>query len=92
MINFYKKLLERDKIDRAEFDRVVPDAFRAKRAIYFKAFDVYKTNVLYGLETETETEREEIINWYNTLRDIPDIGITPTTEFPLIPEKIAKYI
>lgn len=38
---------------------------RAKRNVAFKAFDIYKENVNYGLVSETQEEHTAIVEWYN---------------------------
>ena len=40
---------------------------RSQREVILTAFDKYKTNVLYGIETETEEQKKEVIEYYNKL-------------------------
>ena len=40
---------------------------RSQREAILTAFDKYKTNVLYGIETETEEQKNEVIEYYNKL-------------------------
>ena len=40
---------------------------RGQREAVLTAFDKYKTNVLYGIETETEEQKKEVIEYYNKL-------------------------
>ena len=71
------------------------DLFRGFRKAQFTAFDIYKSNVEYGIEVEDELRRTEILSWYNTMLDFPDqinennyITIT----YPVTPECIRKYL
>ena len=70
-------------VDRANAS---PEYLRQKRAKVFKAFDVYKENVNYGLVEETEQEHENIKIWYNACLDLNKNAIEN------VPEKIAKYL
>jgi hypothetical protein len=65
--------------------KISPDILRQKRAIVFKAFDVYKENVNYGLVEETEQEHENIKNWYNACLNLDKNAIEN------VPEKVRKY-
>ena len=71
------------------------DDSRYFRKVQFEAFDIYKSNVEYGIEVEDELRRTEILAWYNTMLDFPDqinennyITIT----YPVTPECIRKYL
>lgn len=57
---------------------------RARRKEILNAFDIYKTNVYYGIEEDEE--REQILSWYQDLLDLNE------TAFDNIPERIRKYI
>lgn len=59
---------------------------RAKREPLLRAFDIYKTNLSYGIFTESESEHNEIISWYKDLLDLKDNAFTN------IPENISKYL
>lgn len=48
-------------------------AVRRQRARYLKAFDIYKSNVSYGVETETEEQKAEVLAWYSALLDITEL-------------------
>lgn len=68
---------------------------RNERYIYLKAFDIYKTNVYYGIETETTEEHDEIISWYNQILNITNISIMDIDNeitFGNIPKKILRYL
>ena len=70
-----------------------PDVLRQKRARAFKAFDVYKQNVNYGLVEETEQEHEDIKNWYNACLDLTENGlINAKNAIENVPEKVKKYL
>lgn len=57
---------------------------RAERINMLRAFDIYKTNVIYGIEEETH--KEEILAWYKDILDLKEKA------FNNIPEQIKKYI
>lgn len=61
-------------------------AIRQLRQPLLEAFDVYKSNINYGVETETAKERAEIVAWYNKLLDKDE------TALENIPEKIKRYL
>lgn len=68
--------------------------FRNQRRTALEAFDIYKSNVLYGIEEETEPSRANVLIWYNKVLRFPD-QITEETElsdFPTIPDEIKKYL
>lgn len=50
------------------------------------AFDIYKSNVEYGIEEETEQEHLDIIVWYKDLRDLKG------NAFNNVPERISYYV
>ena len=61
---------------------------RQIRGDILEAFDIYKSNVIYGIESETEKEHEEILNWYKAMLDLPeDVEI-----YQSAPEKIRRYL
>lgn len=62
------------------------ELLRNKRSTILKAFDIYKTNVQYRIEIESEKEREIILNWYQELLDLKE------NAFDNIPEKIKRYL
>lgn len=87
----YDKLLERGKVTFQEYKEKKLAAFKNYRLQVFKAYDIYKTNVIYGLEKETAEERQELLSWYNAMKDYPS-RIETEKEFPQIPEKISYYL
>ena len=61
---------------------------RRIREDILEAFDIYKSNVIYGIESETEKEHEEVLNWYKAMLDLPeDVEI-----YKSAPEKIRRYL
>ena len=59
--------------------RISPEILRMERERLFKAFDIYKANVRYGVVGESEEEHTLITEWYrkaldldaNAIRDYP---------------------
>ncbi len=41
--------------------------YRSLRKPILNAFDVYKINVQYGIEQETDDQRTEMLNWYSRI-------------------------
>lgn len=71
------------------------EKFRSYRSKQFVGFDIYKSNIDYGIIEETEEERDEIISWYLLMLEFPDY-ITEenydTIIFPETPSVIRSYI
>lgn len=68
---------------------------REKRAREFKAFDIYKSNIAYGIEIETQQKKEELMNWYQTWLDFPESINAEnyrSLTFPATPESIKRYL
>ena len=65
---------------------VLPQVKRQLRSPILKAFDIYKSNVYYGVITETETQHTEILQWYQQLLDLNEDAIKN------VPSAIAKYL
>ena len=61
-------------------------ALRQLREPVLKAFDIYKSNVYYGVIGETAEEHDEIMAWYKDLCDLQPNAIKN------VPEKIKKYM
>ena len=49
---------------------------RQKRTKLFKAFDIYKSNIKYGLITETVEAHQRIASWYLLALDLDYNAIT----------------
>lgn len=47
-----------------------PEVLRKQRAKLFKAFDIYKENVNYGLINETQETHDKLVVWYNACLDL----------------------
>lgn len=62
------------------------DALRTLRAPLLDAFDVYKSNVYYGIITETDEQHAEIVAWYHDLCDLKESAIAAP------PVGIRKYL
>ena len=73
-----KELLENKKL-----------LLREKREPLLRAFDVYKSNVNYGVEIESEKQRNIIINWYKEIINLNENYIVKDEN---IPERIKYYL
>jgi hypothetical protein len=61
-------------------------AIRQLRKPLLEAFDIYKSNVVYGVDTETEFEKAEIMAWYQDLLDKKENALRN------VPLKIQRYL
>ena len=86
--------IARNTVSDSEKLLYVQNEIREQRIKFLKAFDIYKTNVMYGIIEETEEERMEIIEWYQNILNMPDtVSLDNMTyKFPITPTKINKYI
>ena len=68
-----------------------PDLLRQRRAIAFQAFDIYKTNAMYGVVPDDPAEHIRIMKWYNACLDMehPDLV---RQALDGIPEVIQRYM
>lgn len=75
----------------------VKDAFRAQgeeslnilrsiRKDLLCAFDVYKSNVNFGILPQTEQEIQTVVGWYKKLLDLKEEA------FYSVPSQVAKYL
>ena len=62
------------------------DVLRNKRAKLFKAFDIYKENVNYGLIEETQETHSKLATWYQKCLDL-DFEAIETC-----PSELDKYL
>ncbi len=62
------------------------ETIRQLRAPLLAAFDVYKSNVAYGIVTETNAEHKEIAKWYRLLLDLDPVAIRE------VPTLVAQYV
>ncbi len=60
--------------------------FRTVRKDLLKAFDIYKSNVSFGIEIQTDLEMTEVKNWYKNLLDLK------SEAFFNVPCKVEKYL
>ena len=70
-------------IDRANHTQEV---LRVKRTKLFKAFDIYKENINYGLIEETQETHDKLVVWYNACLELDYDAIN---EYP---QEIEKYL
>lgn len=82
------KILSVEKINASDLPTLNHDkkAQRQVRKPLLEAFDIYKSNVSYGIITETLEERAEIVEWYKALCDLEPWAFTD------IPTKIKKFV
>ena len=59
---------------------------RAMREPLLIAFDKYKSNVNYGVEFESETDKINIITWYRLLLELNEYA------FVNVPERVKYYL
>ena len=59
---------------------------RENRKPLLKAFDVYKSNISYGIISETEEERASVFEWYNKILNLDEDALNN------VPESIKKYL
>ena len=62
------------------------DALRTLREPLLAAFDVYKSNIYYGIITETDKQHAAIVAWYHDLCDLKESAISDP------PAGIRKYL
>lgn len=62
------------------------EKLRRLREPLLVAFDKYKSNVNYGIEVETETDKINIITWYRLLLELNEYA------FNNVPEKVKYYL
>ena len=58
---------------------------RSMRKPLLAAFDIYKGNIRYGLQSETEAEHDSIVKWYTDILDLNPDAINN------VPAGVAKY-
>ena len=77
-------VIEYDNTEDLERER--KQELRRLREPLLLAFDKYKSNVNYGVEFESEEQREEIIKWYGNLLHLEESALD------IIPERIRYYL
>ena len=60
------------------------EVLRTQRARLFKAFDIYKSNIEYGVISETDSQHEIIVAWY---RACLDLDYNAINNYPPVLEK-----
>lgn len=85
------KVLNRRRIDAHDIPRFVgtaleADAIRELRAPLLDAFDIYKTNCIYGIVEESAEQRAKVIEWYNRLLNLDASALTE------VPVSVQKYV
>ena len=61
--------------------RISPEILRMERERLFKAFDIYKANVRYGVVGESENEHTRITEWY---RKALDLDANAIRDYPIV--------
>lgn len=61
--------------------RISPEILRMERERLFKAFDIYKANVRYGVVGESEEEHALITEWY---RKALDLDTNAIRDYPIV--------
>lgn len=51
------------------------NAIRQLREPLLKAFDIYKSNVYYGIILETQEQHAEVLYWYRDLCDLKESAL-----------------
>lgn len=70
-------------LNRAKYNQ---DVLRQQRSKLFMAFDIYKSNIEYGLITETDEAHQRIASWYLLALDLDYNAITN------YPPELDKYL
>ena len=58
-----------------------PEILRMERERLFRAFDIYKANVRYGVVGESEEEHTRITEWY---RKALDLDANAIRDYPIV--------
>ncbi len=61
-------------------------AKRQLRKPLLEAFDIYKSNVYYGVVSETEEEHAAVLAWYRSLLNLEEDALT------VVPDGIMQYV
>ena len=61
-------------------------AYRQLRKPLLEAFDIYKSNIAYGVCNESEAEHAEVMEWYKRLLDLDEVALTN------VPQNVKQYI
>lgn len=60
--------------------------YRSIRKRLLQAFDIYKTNVIYGIINESEEQKKEVLKWYKNILDLEENSLDN------VPECIKRYL
>jgi hypothetical protein len=77
-------VIDYDNTEDLERERI--EKLRRLREPLLVAFDKYKSNVNYGIEIETETDKINIITWYRLLLELNEYA------FENVPERVKYYL
>lgn len=69
-----------------DLERERKQELRRLREPLLVAFDKYKSNVNYGIEVETETDKINVITWYRLLLELNEYA------FEIVPERVKYYL
>lgn len=67
--------------------RISPEILRMERERLFKAFDIYKANVRYGVIGESDEEHTLITKWY---RKALDLDANAIRDYPVVLNRYLK--
>ena len=67
--------------------RISPEILRMERERLFRAFDIYKANVRYGVIGESEEEHTRITEWY---RKALDLDASSIRDYPIVLNRYLK--
>ena len=67
--------------------KISPEILRMERERLFRAFDIYKANVRYGVIGESEEEHTRITEWY---RKALDMDIDAIKGYPVVLNRYLK--
>ena len=76
-----------------DFDEEIKNVYRQRRIPYIEAYNIVMNNHRNGARNEdilSDSEYQEIITWFNELRDVTDT--LDTSVFERIPQKVLKHI
>lgn len=67
--------------------RIRPEILRMERERLFRAFDIYKANVRYGVIGESDKEHNLITEWY---RKALDLDANAIMDYPIVLNRYLK--
>ncbi|MBO7527441.1 MAG: hypothetical protein J6T74_06080 [Clostridia bacterium] len=65
---------------------VCPQVLRQKREKLFRAFDILKENINFGIDNVSEERKNELIAWYRNACDLQPSAIND------YPQELNKYL